>query len=132
MSVKLQTLSCKGILGRQAAKAALEGAILDAQAGDLRQALSVDGSDKLTWWNGGKPVAMDIIRGLAFLHSSSCIHRDLKSKNILLSQVCIADLSLSMAYASFAQRLSARFCSFDCAVLCWLNCDCHVTVSQIA
>ena len=61
---------------------------LALQGGDLRQALSTEPPHRVSWWNGGKPIAMDVARGLAFLHANKCIHRDLKSKNILLTAVC--------------------------------------------
>ena len=64
-----------------------EPAIAGLQGGDLRQALSTELPHHVTWWNGGKPIAMDVARGLAFLHANKVIHRDLKSKNILLTAV---------------------------------------------
>lgn len=64
-------------------------AVTPMQGGDLRAALSrgwaPDGT-RLHWWNGGKGVALDTARGLAFLHANRVMFRDLKSGNILLSR----------------------------------------------
>ena len=49
--------------------------------------MSTELPHRVSWWNGGKPIAMDVARGLAFLHANKVIHRDLKSKNILLTAV---------------------------------------------
>lgn len=57
------------------------------QGGDLRHALSSEPPYKVTWWNGGKPIAIDVARGLAFLHANQVVHRDLKSRNIFLTEV---------------------------------------------
>ncbi|KAK9800309.1 hypothetical protein WJX73_010786 [Symbiochloris irregularis] len=68
------------------------------EGGDLRGALSAEPPHCVTWWNGGKPIAMDIARGLAFLHANKVIHRDLKSKNILLTaegQAKIGDVGMA-------------------------------------
>jgi serine/threonine protein kinase len=54
--------------------------------GDLRRALSGEGAAELAWAQRGKEVALDIVRGLCFLHSCKVIHRDMKSKNVLLSK----------------------------------------------
>ena len=37
-------------------------------------------------WRKGHLVALDIIRGLVFLHSNKVVHADLKAKNVLLTQ----------------------------------------------
>ncbi|KAK9834205.1 hypothetical protein WJX81_008121 [Elliptochloris bilobata] len=72
--------------------------------GDLFSALQsrVQGSGAahpLSWWQRGRSVALDIARGLHFLHSQHVVHNDLKTKNILLSNTYdiakIADVGLA-------------------------------------
>lgn len=55
------------------------------QEGDLRAALTANAAGDLRWWRRGKPIALDVVRGLHFLHTHSVVHRDIKSKNILLA-----------------------------------------------
>lgn len=85
------------------------GAVLSAPApmlvleymegGDLRDALSTDINKELSWYNKGHLIALDIIRGLVFLHSNKVVHADLKAKNVLLTQNAgtakIADVGLA-------------------------------------
>jgi hypothetical protein len=56
------------------------------EGGNLRRALSGDGGAELLWAQRGKEVALDIVRGLCFLHSCKVVHRDMKSSNVLLSK----------------------------------------------
>jgi serine/threonine protein kinase len=69
----------------------------------LRQALSADNDSQLNWWNGGKQIAVDIAKGLAFLHSRNVIHRDIKSQNILLTRVSSAASACLTPLAEFWQ-----------------------------
>ena len=45
------------------------------QGGDLRKALARDSAGEYSWSNRGRQVAMDITRGLHFLHTSGVVHR---------------------------------------------------------
>ncbi|KAL0053929.1 hypothetical protein WJX82_001314 [Trebouxia sp. C0006] len=79
------------------------------EGGDLRQALqSSEGKQQLHWYKTGSVVALDIIKGLHFLHSHCVLHRDLKSGNVLLSKefdvakVCDIGLSHIMGNTSLS------------------------------
>lgn len=39
-----------------------------------------------SWGKHGKKIALDIIKGLCYLHSKSMLHRDIKTQNILLDE----------------------------------------------
>ncbi len=45
------------------------------QGGDLRQAISTSSSGKFGWYEKGRRVALDVSKGLHFLHSNNVIHR---------------------------------------------------------
>ena len=57
------------------------------QGGDLRVAIHNDSARKLAWYGQGRNIALDVAHGIAFLHDRKVIHRDIKSKNILLTEV---------------------------------------------
>ena len=46
-----------------------------SQGGDLRQAITRDETAHYSWCGTGREVALDIARGLHFLHSSGVVHR---------------------------------------------------------
>ena len=46
-----------------------------AQGGDLRQLLTNSDEGVYAWGGQGKSVALDISRGLHFLHTSGVVHR---------------------------------------------------------
>lgn len=53
----------------------LRNLLLRPQGGDLRAALTADREGHLGWYRSGKGIALDILRGLHFLHASHVIHR---------------------------------------------------------
>ena len=69
------------------------------EGGDLRAALTRDEVGELAWNKRGRQIALDIARGLHFLHSHDVMHSDLKTKNILLTRdqatAKIADVGLA-------------------------------------
>jgi hypothetical protein len=69
------------------------------EGGDLRRALSnAEMTEALAWHKAGKGIALDIARGLTALHTVNVVHRDLKSKNVLLSSrldAKIADVGIA-------------------------------------
>ncbi|KAK9790556.1 hypothetical protein WJX73_002721 [Symbiochloris irregularis] len=75
------------------------------EGGDLSSALErSDSRDRDThWYCRGKSIALDIARGLEYLHGKHVIHFDIKSNNILLhgsGRACIADVGLAHALTS--------------------------------
>ncbi|KAK9818084.1 hypothetical protein WJX72_006882 [[Myrmecia] bisecta] len=67
------------------------------EGGNLYQALAQKGRECL-WYQRGAKIALDIAKGMHFLHSHRVIHLDMKSPNILLARdgtAKIADVGLS-------------------------------------
>jgi len=48
-------------------------------------------------WDVRMRIALDITRGLAYLHAENIVHRDIKSMNVLLAEgkACLADFGLA-------------------------------------
>lgn len=60
---------------------------LFSQGGDLRRALTLEDSERITWWNKGKQVACDVASGLAFLHSNKIIHSEAPLQDSLMQSI---------------------------------------------
>ena len=41
----------------------------------------------------GREIALDVARGLFFLHSRRIVHNDVKSPNVLLTRECLAKIA---------------------------------------
>lgn len=66
--------------------------------GNLYMALANDQDDEFGWYEGGRGVALDCARGLAYLHKNGVLHLDMKACNVLLAEngtAKISDVGLS-------------------------------------
>ena len=55
--------------------------------GDLSNALHGEkGSDHFAWNSHGKKIALDLVKAVCYLHSMNIMHRDIKTKNVLLNE----------------------------------------------
>ena len=81
------------------------------EGGDLRGALDdPQKQELLAWHRNGKSVALDIARGLTAMHAVNVIHRDLKSKNVLLSKdfsAKIGDVGIAAVHSKGYLTVSA-------------------------
>lgn len=53
----------------------MTGVVSCVQGGDLRHALTTADEGTFIWTQQGKSIALDISRGLHFLHTSGVVHR---------------------------------------------------------
>ncbi|EQC29207.1 TKL protein kinase [Saprolegnia diclina VS20] len=72
----------------------IEAVLEHMQAGDLRSYLAISSRDAIPWAEKAL-LLQSIVYGLVFLHTFSpvVIHRDLKSRNVLLDETCGAKLT---------------------------------------
>ncbi|PRW50927.1 serine threonine- kinase [Chlorella sorokiniana] len=66
-------------------------------------------SDRVTWYNCGARIALEVALGLHYLHRNYILHLDLKSPNVLLSRsgrAKIGDCGLSQVLTSTVAHLS--------------------------
>lgn len=84
------------------------------EGGDLHSCIVQDCYPKckgfFRWYKNGARVALDVAKGLVFLHDQQVVHNDIKSKNILLTKDAavakIADVGTSRILQSTACNLS--------------------------
>ncbi|KAK9836918.1 hypothetical protein WJX74_011052 [Apatococcus lobatus] len=87
------------------------------ERGDLYRAIKNDqGTGMLSWYRRGKHIALDIAKGLFFMHRNHIIHFDIKSPNILLTstlQAKIADVGISKHSTRSSTEVEGGIGSFD-------------------
>lgn len=76
--------------------------------GDLYHALSkLQGNEQYGWYRKGQYIALDVARGLHFLHAHRIVHFDLKSANVLLTREGVAKI----ADVGFARVMNSQYVS---------------------
>ncbi|KAK9819112.1 hypothetical protein WJX74_003168 [Apatococcus lobatus] len=79
--------------------------------GDLWHALRGDTQRLFAWSRRGRQVALDIVRGLVYMHSKSVVHLDIKSCNVLLSRdgvAKVADVGLARLLTREGAQVSVQ------------------------
>jgi len=89
--------SNRSLRGAAAADWCMMATVCGAQGGDLRQALTNSDEGVYAWAGHGKSVALDISRGLHFLHTSGVVHRCSHSCRLVHSQGAAHSSALTTA-----------------------------------
>ncbi|KAK9812123.1 hypothetical protein WJX73_009346 [Symbiochloris irregularis] len=67
------------------------------ERGDLYNAIGNQPGEHIAgefcWYRRGQEIALDVARGLFFLHSRRIVHNDVKSPNVLLTRECLAKIA---------------------------------------
>jgi hypothetical protein len=82
------------------------------EGGDLMHNIA---AGRVTWWRRGRKIAIDVAKGLCFLHSRRIVHFDLKSPNILLTR----DGTAKIGDVGLARILARDYVSSVVATLAW-------------
>ncbi|KAG7667074.1 putative serine/threonine-protein kinase [Nannochloris sp. 'desiccata'] len=82
------------------------------EGGDLMANIA---AGRVTWWRRGRKIAIDVAKGLCFLHNRRIVHFDLKSPNILLTR----DGTAKIADVGMAKFLNRDYVSAVVATLSW-------------
>ena len=93
------------------------------EKGDLCTALG-RAPAKFCWGRLGRSIALDVARGLAFLHADNIVHFDLKSANILLdrhNRAKLADVGLAKTLTHYhgSDHLSTFMATGDLGTFAW-------------
>lgn len=93
------------------------------EKGDLCSALGRSPSH-FSWDRLGKRIALDVAKGLAFLHADNIVHFDLKSANILLDKTYhakLADVGLAKPLTQYhgEDHLSTMMATGDLGTFAW-------------
>lgn len=93
------------------------------EKGDLCTALGRSPS-KYSWGRLGQGIALDVARGLVFLHALNIVHFDLKSANILLdkeNRAKLADVGLAKTLTHYngSDQLSTFMATGDLGTFAW-------------
>lgn len=70
---------------------------------------------RVSWYRRGKKIALDVARGLVFLHSRRIVHFDLKSPNILLAK----DGTAKIGDVGMAKILAREYVTGVVGTLAW-------------
>lgn len=70
---------------------------------------------KINWWMRGKRVAMDVCKGLIFLHKRHILHGDIKSPNVLLTK----DGTAKICDVGMARILAQDYVTGTIGTLAW-------------
>ena len=82
------------------------------EGGDLMANIA---AGRVNWWRRGRKIAIDVAKGLCFLHARRIVHFDLKSPNILLTR----DGTAKIADVGMAKFLNRDYVSAVVATLSW-------------
>jgi TPR repeat protein len=73
----------------------------------------------LCWWERGRKYALDIARGLAYLHGQKVVHRDMKSLNVLVGADDVAVLA-DFGLAKVVATASVQVATMQMGTPCWM------------
>lgn len=74
-------------------------------------------SGRISWWRRGRKIAIDVAKGLAYLHYRRIIHFDLKSPNILLTR----DGTAKIGDVGMAKFLAKDYVTGVVGTLAWYD-----------
>jgi Protein kinase domain len=82
------------------------------EGGDLMANIA---AGRINWWRRGRKIAIDVAKGLCFLHARRIVHFDLKSPNILLAR----DGTAKIGDVGMARILAREYVTGVIGTLSW-------------